>query len=164
SFPAVGSLFPPSHNRGFGLCDGGGLADRVAGASGPQCLQGGDCDVLLAGNGVGGVPRARSPGRAGQAVSRGRTSPPRGGAVGAALCRDGDRRVGLAPLLSRQHWHRPGIPFRRLEPRGTGERERDAICTDYLNVSAERGYEQRVAEALAAAVTDGALGPWDEFV
>jgi CelD/BcsL family acetyltransferase involved in cellulose biosynthesis len=80
------------------------------------------------------------------------------------LFREGQRLVGLAPLLARRHWYPPGIPFRRLEPLGTGERERDAICTDYLNVIAEYGYEQQVAEALAAAVTGGTLGPWDEFV
>src|SRR5436853_5165832 len=27
---------------------------------------------------------------------------------------EGGRLVGLAPLLSRRHWYRPGLPFRRL--------------------------------------------------
>jgi CelD/BcsL family acetyltransferase involved in cellulose biosynthesis len=80
------------------------------------------------------------------------------------LFHDGGRLVGLAPLLGRRHWYPPGLPFRRIEPLGSGERERDAICSDYLNVVAERGWEGRVAEALAAAVTGGALGPWDELV
>src|SRR6516164_4496434 len=44
-----------------------------------------------------------------------------------------ERLVGLAPLLLRQVWHRGLIPFRRLEPLGTGESERDAVCPDYLN-------------------------------
>lgn len=81
-----------------------------------------------------------------------------------AVFREGGRLVGLVPLLSRRHWYPPGLPFRRLEPLGSGEREEDAICSDYLNVVAERGCEGRVADALAAAVTGGALGPWDELV
>jgi CelD/BcsL family acetyltransferase involved in cellulose biosynthesis len=77
---------------------------------------------------------------------------------------DGDRLAGLAPFLSRRHWHRPGIPFRRLEPLGSGESEADAICSDYLNVLAERGADQAVAEAFAGAIAAGAAGPWDELV
>jgi CelD/BcsL family acetyltransferase involved in cellulose biosynthesis len=77
---------------------------------------------------------------------------------------EGDRLVGLAPLLLRRHWYRPGIPFRRLEPLGSGEREVDSLCSDYLNVIAEHGAERRVARELAAALTSGAFGPWDELV
>jgi CelD/BcsL family acetyltransferase involved in cellulose biosynthesis len=82
----------------------------------------------------------------------------------AACFQDGDRLVGLAPLLCRRHWHRPGIPFRRLEPLGTGERPADGIYPDYLNVIAERGAEPQMAEALAGALAGGAFGGWDEFV
>src|SRR5262245_42779657 len=46
--------------------------------------------------------------------------------------RDRGRLVGLAPLCSRVHWYRPGIPFRRLELVGSGEDEADEICSDYL--------------------------------
>jgi CelD/BcsL family acetyltransferase involved in cellulose biosynthesis len=81
----------------------------------------------------------------------------------ARFCQGG-RLVGLAPLLARRHWYRPGIPFRRLEPLGAGEREADAICSDYLGVIAERGKEESVARALAAAAAGGALGRWDELV
>ncbi len=77
-----------------------------------------------------------------------------------ALFQEGRRLVGLAPLLARTHWYRPGLPFRRLEPLGSGERDAETICSDYLNVLAERGAERRVAAALAA----GALGRWDELV
>ncbi len=80
------------------------------------------------------------------------------------LFRAGPRLVGLAPLLARRYWYPPGIPFRRLEPLGTGERERDSICSDYLNIIAEQGFERQVANALATAVTSGVLGPWDELV
>lgn len=74
------------------------------------------------------------------------------------------RLVGLAPLLIRQVWHRRLIPFRRLEPLGTGEAESDAICPDYLNVLAERGTESALASALVEVLADGALGTWDELV
>lgn len=76
----------------------------------------------------------------------------------------GGRLVGLAPLLARRHWHRSGIPFRRLESLGSGEREADAICSDYLNVIAEQGSELAIAEAVARATAAGAAGPWDELV
>ena len=75
-----------------------------------------------------------------------------------------ERLVGLAPLLLRQVWHRGLIPFRRLEPLGTGEAESDAICPDYLNVLAERGTESTVASALVEVLAHGALGAWDELV
>ena len=32
-----------------------------------------------------------------------------------ALFTDGDRLVGLAPLLARRHWYRPGIPVAERE-------------------------------------------------
>jgi CelD/BcsL family acetyltransferase involved in cellulose biosynthesis len=79
------------------------------------------------------------------------------------LFREGERLVGLAPLLKRRHWYRPGIPFRRIEPLGSGERENEGIYSDYLNVIAEKGSEEQVAAALVASLTSGSLGPWDEF-
>ena len=75
-----------------------------------------------------------------------------------------ERLVGLAPLLLRQVWHRGLIPFRRLEPLGTGEAESDAICPDYLNVIAERSMESAVSSALAEVLASGTLGAWDELV
>lgn len=74
------------------------------------------------------------------------------------------RLVGLAPLLRRRSWYRPGIPFRRLEPLGTGEAEEEAICPEYLNLLAERGLEQEVAAALAEALVGGSFGNWDELL
>lgn len=76
----------------------------------------------------------------------------------------GDRLVGLAPFLRRRCWYRPGLPFRRLEPLGTGEIPADAVYPDYLNVLAERGAEAEVAGALAEALAGGVLGDWDELV
>jgi CelD/BcsL family acetyltransferase involved in cellulose biosynthesis len=75
-----------------------------------------------------------------------------------------ERLIGLAPLLRRKHWHRRLFPFRRLEPLGSGEPEADAICSDYLNVIAERGAEAAVVTELAAALAAGRFGACDELV
>lgn len=77
---------------------------------------------------------------------------------------DGARLIGIAPLLSRWHWYRPGIPFRRLEALGSGEDEADESCSEYLSVVAERGAQEHVARTLARAVAAGALGAWDELL
>lgn len=77
---------------------------------------------------------------------------------------DDDRLVGLAPLQGRRYWHRPGIPFRRLEPLGSDVDEGDGVGSDYLGVIAERGAEARVVRALADGVVRGEFGLWDEFV
>jgi CelD/BcsL family acetyltransferase involved in cellulose biosynthesis len=78
--------------------------------------------------------------------------------------REGERLIGLAPLLARRHWYRPGLPFRRLEFLATGERPADAICSEYVNVIAERGKEAAVVNSLAAALNSGEFGQWDEIV
>jgi CelD/BcsL family acetyltransferase involved in cellulose biosynthesis len=80
------------------------------------------------------------------------------------LFREGDRVVGLAPLLGRRHWYRGVLPFRRLEFLASGEPEGHGICSNHLNVLAERGAEPAVARRLAEALVAGALGPWDEIV
>ncbi len=89
-----------------------------------------------------------------------------GGDRGRRLCcvafRDEGRLVGFAPLTWRRHWYRPGLPFRRIEFLGTGERMAEAICSDYLNVVAETGREEAVARALADCLHAGRLGVWDE--
>ncbi|MGH7173919.1 MAG: GNAT family N-acetyltransferase, partial [Gemmataceae bacterium] len=75
-----------------------------------------------------------------------------------------ERLVGLAPLLQRRWWYRPGIPFRRLEALGTGEHPREAIHPDYVNLVAERGAEQEVVRAFVEVLLGGALGDWDELL
>lgn len=90
--------------------------------------------------------------------------PTQGRRLRLALFHDAGRLVGLAPLLRRTHWHRGVLPFRRLEFLASGEREGHGICSNHLNVIAERGAEEAVARALAAAVKAGTLGPWDELV
>jgi len=77
---------------------------------------------------------------------------------------DGDRLVGLAPLLSRRHVYRPAIPFRRLEMVGSGEHDSDETCADYLGLIAEKGREAEVASAFADALVSNVAGGWDELV
>jgi len=77
---------------------------------------------------------------------------------------DGDRLIGLVPLLARRHWYRHGLPFRRLELLGSGEDEEDEICSEYLGVVAERGREAEVTAELANALAKLRLGEWDEVV
>jgi CelD/BcsL family acetyltransferase involved in cellulose biosynthesis len=82
----------------------------------------------------------------------------------ALLFREGDRLVGLAPLTRRTYRYRRCLPFRRLELLGADVDEQDGVCSDYLNVIAERGAERRVADALAEALRAELLGTWDEVV
>ena len=76
----------------------------------------------------------------------------------------GSRLVGLAPLLARRIWYRKVLPLRRIEFVGSGERQEDEICSDYLNIICEAGKEPIVARAVADALVRGALGRWDELV
>ena len=76
----------------------------------------------------------------------------------------GDTLVGLVPLLGRWHWYALGIPFRRLELLGTGEAEKDEVCSEYLNVITERGAEEELVAALADALARNVFGAWDELV
>jgi hypothetical protein len=76
----------------------------------------------------------------------------------------GDTLAGLVPLLARWHWYALGIPFRRLELLGTGEAERDEVCSEYLDVIVERGAEEELITSLSDALVRGAFGAWDELV
>lgn len=80
------------------------------------------------------------------------------------LVRDGERLIGVAPLLHRRVWHRRAIPLRRIELLATGEPEADEICSEYLGFIAEAGREDRVAREVVGALRGGALGAWDELV
>ncbi len=90
--------------------------------------------------------------------------PQQGRRLGLAQFRDAGRLVGLAPLSRRWHWHRGVVPLRRLEFLASGEREGHGICSNHLNVIAERGAEESVARRFAVALTDGTFGAWDEVV
>ncbi|MBI3406767.1 MAG: GNAT family N-acetyltransferase [Planctomycetes bacterium] len=76
----------------------------------------------------------------------------------------GDRLVGMAPLCARRKTCRLGIPFRRLEFLGSDVDEHDGVCSEYLGVIAEKGFEAEVARTLAADLHSGAFGAWDEVV
>ncbi|MDI1483919.1 GNAT family N-acetyltransferase [Polyangium sp. y55x31] len=76
---------------------------------------------------------------------------------------EGERLVGLLPLVARRVWHR-GFPFRRLEALPSGEDEADEIVSEYIGIVVERGAEDVVAEAAARALAGGLLGGWDEVV
>jgi len=76
----------------------------------------------------------------------------------------GERLIGLAPLLARPHRYHLALPFRRLELLGSGEDEKDEICSDYLGVIAEAGAEREISAALARALASDGFGPWDELL
>ncbi len=78
--------------------------------------------------------------------------------------RDAARLVGVVPLLARRARYRRAIPFRRLEFMGSGEDEADEIVSDYMGAIVAKGWERRVATALARALVSGGLGRWDELV
>lgn len=80
------------------------------------------------------------------------------------LIHDGDRLVGLAPLLRRRHWYRGWLPFRRLELLASGEGPSDGICSNHVGILAQREYEATVAERIVEAIAGGAFGSWDEVV
>ena len=77
---------------------------------------------------------------------------------------EGGEPIGLALFSMRTHWYAPAIPFRRLEMLGSGEREVDSVCSDYLNLIARRGHEAEVARRFAEALARGEMGGWDEVV
>jgi CelD/BcsL family acetyltransferase involved in cellulose biosynthesis len=76
---------------------------------------------------------------------------------------DGDALVGMLLLTWRVAAHRAGIPVRRLELLGTGEKEADEVCSDYVGAIVARGREQEVAAALAATLRHAAPNHWDEL-
>jgi CelD/BcsL family acetyltransferase involved in cellulose biosynthesis len=77
---------------------------------------------------------------------------------------EGDRLIGLAPLVRRVETWRKLLPFSRLEALASGERHEDETCSDYLGLIAERGREAALADDLAGALVAGAFGPVDELV
>ncbi len=77
---------------------------------------------------------------------------------------EADQLVGVAACCLRTFSYRPGLHFRRLEMLGAGDDESDAVCSEYLNLLAQRDREQAVADAFAEHLAAGAFGPWDEWV
>jgi CelD/BcsL family acetyltransferase involved in cellulose biosynthesis len=77
---------------------------------------------------------------------------------------DGERLIGLAPLLWRRHRYGGVVPFRRLEFLGSGEHPSEGIYSNHLSILAEAGAEAYVARAFARAILDETFGSWDEVV
>jgi CelD/BcsL family acetyltransferase involved in cellulose biosynthesis len=75
---------------------------------------------------------------------------------------EGDRLVGLAPILERRIVHRGLVPMRRLELLATGEDEAEEICSDYVGVIAEKGHGAAVGRIVGQALADSSA-TWDEL-
>ena len=80
-----------------------------------------------------------------------------------AAFHDGDRLVGLAPLLLRRYWCRGLLPFNRLELLASGEPVQVGIYSNHIGILAERGHEARIAGRWCKRPR-GELGRWDEIV
>ncbi len=81
----------------------------------------------------------------------------------ALAVRDGDRLIGLFPLLERHVRDRRVFTLRRLESIATGEDEADEINSDFVGPLAEAGLEAEVASAAAAWLVERAAD-WDELL
>ena len=78
------------------------------------------------------------------------------------LLREGARLVGLAPFYL-QIEKKPGIPgIRTLRFLGTGEPEEEEVASEYLDIVALDGYEDRVAKAVWEHLFD--QKSWDQIV
>jgi CelD/BcsL family acetyltransferase involved in cellulose biosynthesis len=77
--------------------------------------------------------------------------------------RDG-KLVGLAPLLRRRVRHGGLIPSWQIELCCTGEAQEEEICSPYVGILVERGFETSVAESFVLGLFAGELGSWDELL
>ena len=78
------------------------------------------------------------------------------------LVRDGGRLVGLAPFYL-QIEKKPGFPgVRTLRFLGTGEPEQEEVASEYLDIVALNGYEDKVAKAVWEHLRD--KESWDQLV
>ena len=80
------------------------------------------------------------------------------------LLYDGNQLIGMAPFCKRRYWHRPGIPMTRIEFLGADVDENDGVCSEYLNLIACRGQEERVARQFVHELHHGSFGGWHELV
>lgn len=87
-----------------------------------------------------------------------------GGELRAVTFRDDGKLVGLAPLYRRRVKHGGVLPVWRLALCCSGEAESEEICSPYLGILAAHGREAAIAESLAAALSTGEVGQWDEVV
>ena len=80
------------------------------------------------------------------------------------LLYDNDTMVGLAPFCRSIVWHRPGLPFRRIELMGASSDRADGVRGEFLNLIAVAGREGEVANAFIGALHLDAFGRWDECI
>jgi CelD/BcsL family acetyltransferase involved in cellulose biosynthesis len=80
------------------------------------------------------------------------------------LFHDGAKLIGLAPLCARRHRHRGGVWMARLEFLGADMDELDGVCSEFLSVIVEAGYEDRLVDSLVRRLVRGEFGPWQELV
>ncbi|MFH1131102.1 MAG: GNAT family N-acetyltransferase [Pseudomonadota bacterium] len=80
------------------------------------------------------------------------------------LFRENGRLVGLAPLLIRRFRYRSGVSVKRLEFLASGEDYADEICSDYLGILVEKGFEQKVAQEFARILDSEEMGGWNELL
>ena len=72
--------------------------------------------------------------------------------------------VGVAPFAARSARTAGAFHVQRLELLGTGEPQRDAICSEYLDVISRRENEAAVVDAIADHLTRTRGFGWDEIV
>lgn len=72
--------------------------------------------------------------------------------------------VGLWPLLCRVAFEKRAVPFRRLEMLGSGERQEDEVCSDYLVPLVHPSRRREIVAAMVAALADGRAGSFDDLV
>ena len=75
---------------------------------------------------------------------------------------DKDKLIGIAPLLKRMVRYYGFLSFKRIELLGTGEDERDEICSDYLDFIAAKEREADVERAISGYLIQNS-NEWDEI-
>jgi CelD/BcsL family acetyltransferase involved in cellulose biosynthesis len=79
------------------------------------------------------------------------------------LVRDGERVIGIAPLLMRVVRHCGVLLYRRLEFLASGEDEADEICSEYLDFIIKKGSEPEVLGAIFEYLLKHERS-WDEIL
>jgi CelD/BcsL family acetyltransferase involved in cellulose biosynthesis len=78
--------------------------------------------------------------------------------------RDNGVLVGIAPLLVRQFKYFKFLPFKRVEFLGTGEDEKDEVCSNYLDFIVSKERADIYAVIFEYLVRKLSSGIWDELV
>ncbi len=76
---------------------------------------------------------------------------------------DDEELIAIAPFLKRKVRYFGCVPFWRIELLGTGEDEKDEICSDYLDLIVKEGKESGAIEAIFTFLTNRPRD-WDEII